>query len=141
MDPVKATPIAERGKAESLLDFGIVSFQRIVAAIFLGFTIFIWMRAVGFWAESGIRFDTMNTETKVYIALLAVLFPITSVGLWTTLSWGRVVWFLSAGVQLVAFAAFSDEILVENRFLIIHAFCISTYLAMVFWLYLIEKKE
>jgi len=141
MEAITAVEKPKPSNVAVLLQFMIVAFQRILALIFVLLTVLVWLRAVGFWEASGMRFDLMDAPNMAYTALLAVMFPVASVGLWTTLSWGRVVWFLAAGVQLLAFAGFSDRINVEIPLLTFHAFAISFFLAMMLGLRFIEKKE
>ncbi len=97
-----ANPVAFVEEAEpTLLSRGYVVFLRVLALVFVFLALQIWLVSVGF-DDFGLRFDLADSATRVYLAVLAVLFPVAAVGLWTTLSWGRVVWLLAIGFQMIA---------------------------------------
>ncbi len=85
----------------TLLSRGYTVFLRVLALVFVIFTLQMWLVCVGF-DDTDLRFDLADRSMRVYLAVLAVLFPVAAVGLWTTLSWGRVVWLLAIGFQMSA---------------------------------------
>ncbi len=102
MSALTAHPVAFVEEAEpTLLSRGYIVFLRLLALVFVFFTVQIWLVSVGF-DDPGLRFDRADSLTRVYLAVLAVLFPVAAVGLWTGLSWGRVVWLLAIGFQMIA---------------------------------------
>ncbi len=134
-------PEVEESKLPDRIELATDVFLRCVAMLFLGLALAIWLRAVGFWEADGVRFDTMSASAQTYTAMLAVLFPVTAVGLWTTLSWGRVVWFLSVIVQLLAFAGVFGSVTVNNELLITQGICVIIYLSLRGALRFIPKKD
>ncbi|MEM8749778.1 MAG: DUF6163 family protein [Pseudomonadota bacterium] len=82
---------------------------RVLSVVFFAMSILIWMKVIGFWPGAENRFDTMSVPWKVYASVLLVLAPVVSVGLWTTLFWGRVVWFIVIGFQSVAIFQYPVE--------------------------------
>ncbi len=115
-------------------------FLRLLAVAFLGFTLQTWMQVIGFWDGANNRFDTMSTTWKIYIALLAVLHPVASVGLWTTLSWGRVIWFIAIAVQFVAFLSFSTELGENWPVFYFHLGSLAIYVIFMLTQRVIDKK-
>jgi len=119
--------------------FGI--FLRLLSLAFLGFTLAIWALAVGFSATPEMRFDTMSTQMRTYVAVLAVLHPVTCVGLWTTLSWGRVVWLMAVAFQL-GFLFTNPGVFGDPRLAVVfHLGCIAIYVFFQFLLHRVANKE
>ena len=75
-------------------------FLRILALLFIVFSVQAWMLAIGMSGDGDIRFDTMNTQWRLAIAALCVLHPVTALGLWGLFSWGVAVWLIDILVQL-----------------------------------------
>jgi len=115
-------------------------FLRALAIIFFAATLYSWLRVVGFWSGAENRFDTMSVPLQIFAATMVVLLPVVSVGLWTTLSWGRVVWFLAIGVQTVAILRFGDVLDIPRIVLAFHAISLTIYLCFQISLYFIDKK-
>ncbi len=115
-------------------------FLRLLSIAFIAFTIHIWLTAIGYWEGANFRFDTMEWKWKIYTAVLLVLNPVTSVGLWTTLSWGRVVWFLAAGFQIIAWLSFKMLPALGLEVIYFHLITLAIYLIFQIALYLINKE-
>jgi len=119
--------------------FGI--FLRLLSLAFLGFTLATWALAVGLSASPDMRFDTMSTQMRTYVAVLAVLHPVTCVGLWTTLSWGRVVWFMAVAFQ-IGFLFTNPSVFDDPRLAVaFHLGCIAIYVVFQLLLYRVANKE
>ena len=134
-------PEFEESKLPARLELATDVFLRCVSMFFVALTLAIWLQAIGYWDADATRFDTMSTQARTYTSMLAVLFPVTAVGLWTTLSWGRVVWFLAVIVQLLAFAGAFGAVAVNNQLLITHGICVLIYLSLRGALRFIPKKD
>ena len=129
------------GKAIAAMRFLYSLFLRLLSLVFVGLTILAWLQLIGYWGEGPQdRFDLMSTPWKIYISVLAVLYPVTAVGLWTTLSWGRVIWFLAMGFQIVAIMRFPDSFAVHDIVIFFHLGTLAIYLGFELALRFIEKK-
>ncbi len=129
------------GKLLAVVRFIYSSFLRLLSLAYVGLTILAWLQLIGYWGEGPqSRFDLMTTQWKIYIAVLAVLYPITAVGLWTTLSWGRVIWFLALGFQTVAILRFPDAFAVHDFIVLFHLGTLAFYLVFELALRVIDKK-
>jgi len=117
------------------------SFLRALALCFVGLSIHIWLTAIGYWEGANFQFDTMAMDWKVYTAVLMVLIPITSVGLWTTLPWGRVVWFLAIGFQIVAWMRFELGSAMGEQLVLFHLVTLGIYVIFQLALSLITKER
>ncbi len=116
----------------SWLDIAFVSFLRLLAICFIGFTVQYWMRVSGYYAGSGWghewRFDTMSSSWKIVAAMLSVLLPIAAVGLWSTLSWGRVVWAMAVITELTMYSWFPELFGTNSNIVWFHLVTIAIYL-------------
>lgn len=117
------------------------TFLRLMAIAFFAFSIQTWLSAVGFWEGAQFRFDTMSTTLKIYTAVLLVLQPVTSVGLWTTQSWGRVVWFLAIGFQTVAIMRFGGDVIASTWLILFHLASLALYVIFQLVLVFINKER
>lgn len=123
------------------LELAFSVFLRILSVVFLAFTLYTWSLAVGYSDSSVTRFDTMTAQMRTYVAVLAVLHPVTCVGLWTTLSWGRVVWFISVAFQL-GFLFTNPSIFGDPRWVVaFHLGCVAIYVIFQFLLHRVANKE
>ena len=125
---------------ERLLAWTSLVFLRLLSLCFIALTFYVWLRAVGYWPVPENRFDTMSPGLKVITALLSVLFPVSAVGLWTILPWGRVVWLLSVAVQFLAFAGIFGAVFMPVEVIYAHSATIAIFFAIQLGLYLITKK-
>ncbi len=116
-------------------------YLRLLAVFFFLFTIYTWLHAVGYWDGPNYRFDTMTRNWKIYTAIMLVLFPVTAVGLWSTLSWGRVVWFMAIIAQSVALLRYGQQLGSDEAFLIFHAVTLGIYAVFFVVLYVINKDQ
>ena len=116
-------------------------FFRLLAIIFFSATIFIWMQAIGIWEGPQNRFDTMESTLKIYTAVMAVILPVTSVGLWTTLPWGWVVWFIVISFQSVTMMRFPQLFEWPNLTVFLHCLSLVIFTAFQIALSVIAKKE
>ncbi len=92
----------------SALDFGWEWFHRAVAAYGLLCGLAYWARLIGFYEGTEWRFDLMPVHWQVASVALAVLFPFAASGLWMVASWGAVIWFLCAVIEVTMYAGFPE---------------------------------
>ena len=124
-----------------VIEFAFSLFLRLLAVVFFVATIYTWMQAIGYWEGANYRFDTMELALKIYTAIMVVMLPVASVGLWTTLPWGRVLWFLAIGFQSVSIVRFPDLFLAPFIVLTFHLSCLVLYVIFQLLLHFIAKKE
>lgn len=124
------TMLVSNKRAHRVVGYSIVALLRIMAIVMLGLAILVWLRAVGFWDGASMRFDTMSKPEKILTAMLAVLFPIASVGLWSTLSWGRVVWYAAVLVQVAGALFYSASLFPSAVMIAFHGAAIAIYLIL-----------
>jgi hypothetical protein len=124
----------------TLTDILFILFLRLVAVSCLWFGLQYWAMLVGYSLVGAGRFDLLSLPWKVASTSLAVLFPVASLGLWLTVSWGPVVWVLAAGGQILMYG-FLPQIFGANRLVILlHAMVAVLYwfFRIVLWL---EKRR
>jgi len=83
-------------------------FHRIIAAYSLLFGILYWVRLIGIYDGADWRFDLMPLHWQVASVTLAVLFPFAASGLWMLASWGPVIWFICAAIEVVMYVGFPE---------------------------------
>ena len=124
-----------------VIQFILSLFLRLLAVVFFAATILIWMQAIGIWDGPQFRFDTMEPALRIYIAVMAVILPVASVGLWTTMAWGRVIWFFVMTFQSVSMVRFPDMFAWSTEVVVFHVFCLAIFTGLQISLYVIAKKE
>ena len=137
MSDVRKTP----SRMQQIIELLFSIFLRLLAVVFFAGAIYTWMTAVGYWEGLNFRFDTMGVALKIYTAIMAVMLPVACVGLWTTLPWGRVIWFFAVGFQSVSLLRFPDLFIAPNLILIFHICCLVLYVVFQLLLFVIAKKE
>jgi hypothetical protein len=83
-------------------------FQRVIAGYCLLFGVLYWVRLVGFYPGSLWRFDLMPVHWQLASVVLAVLFPFAAIGLWMLSSWGPVIWFICAAMEMTMYLGFPE---------------------------------
>lgn len=83
-------------------------FHRVVAIFGLLSGLVYWARLIGVSDGAQWRFDLMAVHWQVASVTLAVLFPFAASGLWMLASWGAVIWFLCAAIEVGMHAGFPD---------------------------------
>lgn len=81
-------------------------FHRAVAMFGLVNGLVYWAMLIGIDDSAGWRFDLMPVHWQVASVTLAVLLPFAASGLWMVASWGAVIWFLCAAIEIVMHAGF-----------------------------------
>jgi hypothetical protein len=81
-------------------------FQRVVSLGALMSALHYWALLSGLYGGELWRFDLMPVHWQVAATTLAVLFPVAAVGLWMPVSWGPVIWFVAACVEIVMHLGF-----------------------------------
>ncbi len=115
-------------------------YLRLLAAVFFAASVYAWLRVIGYWEGETNRFDTMPVLLKIFSAIMVVVLPVASVGLWTTLSWGRVMWILAVSLQTIAVLQLNHTIGLPFEVVFFHAGSIGIYLGFQIVLYIIDKK-
>jgi len=124
----------------SLAEAGFVWFLRLLSLCFIGFTTLFWLRVSGYYPGSNWRFDTMSPQWQTASAILTVLLPISAVGLWSTLSWGQVVWTLAVTTELVMYSWFPQYFGSNPAIIWFHLATIAIYLGFRGWIIYSTKK-
>jgi len=92
----------------SLTEILYVIFLRMIALACFWFGLQYWAMLVGYSLKGMARFDLLTLPWKVAATSLAVLFPVASLGLWLTVSWGPVLWALAAASQVSMYVMWPD---------------------------------
>ena len=117
-----------------------ILYVRTLALVFFVGALYIWAKLVGVWPGAENRYDTMSPMLKIYCTVLAVVLPVASVGMWTTLAWGRAIWFMLIGFQVVSALRFLDVVDYAAVILVFHAVSLSVYMFFQILLFFINKK-
>lgn len=128
-------------RALRITDFLFNLFLRLLAIVFFAGAIYTWLRAIGYWEGADYRFDTMSVALKIYTAVMAVMLPVACVGLWTTLPWGRVIWFFAIAFQSVTLLRFPDLFQHPSLVLAFHLSSLGLYVIFQLLQLVIAKKE
>ncbi|MDA8870269.1 DUF6163 family protein [Rhizobiaceae bacterium] len=88
------------------LQMALHGWLRLLGIGWLGLTLVHWALLTGVVGLEGasLRYDMVDTQTRLYLVGMATLAPVAAVGLWSTRSWGRVVWLLAIIAQVAFFA-------------------------------------
>lgn len=123
----------------SITDVLFVVFLRIVAFIGIWLGLEFWAMLVGYSHNGLARFDLLTVPWRVATCSLAVIFPVAGIGLWMTVSWGPVIWFLGAVTQILMYGVWSSTF-GENPLLIaFHIIVVVVYAAFRLAIFL-EKR-
>lgn len=83
-------------------------FLRIVSLFLIVFALQYWMRLTGIFSGPQFRFDTMAEHWRIATLAMAVSLPVAALGLWSGASWGIVLWFPVAAIELVMYWWFDE---------------------------------
>ena len=75
-------------------------YLRLLGLGFIALSLLYWSLLLGA-VDPSLAFEAVPTVRQTHLVGMATLAPVAAVGLWSTLSWGRVVWLLTVGVELV----------------------------------------
>lgn len=116
-------------------------FHRTVAAYSLLFGVTYWVRLIGLFDGAAWRFDLMPVHWQVVSVVLAVLFPFAASGLWMMASWGPVIWFICAAIEVAMFAGFPE--LFGSNLVVVgsHLMVVAVYAAFRVLFFLRAKEE
>jgi hypothetical protein len=120
----------------TLTDILFILFLRLVAISCFGLGLQYWAMLVGYSLAGAGRFDLLSLQWKVAATSLAVLFPVASLGLWLTVSWGPVLWVLAAGGQILMYGLLPETFGANGLIILLHGVVALLYLVfrLVLWL-------
>jgi hypothetical protein len=119
----------------SLAEIGFVWFLRVVATYCLAFGILYWIRLIGFYDGLTWRFDLMPLHWQMTATTLAVMFPFAAIGLWLLTSWGAVLWFSCAVIEIIMYVWRADMFAYRPSVAISHCMIALLYLGFRVVLY------
>ena len=118
-----------RERLFDLSEAGRVSLLRLVALAYVAFAIMVWARLLG--VDLGFMRPGTDGPAQAVAVVLAVLCPVTAVGLWSLAAWGQVVWAITMAVH--AAAILNGWPLVEEPGIVLtfHIACVTTFALLV----------
>ena len=123
------------------LDLGWEWFHRAVAAFGLLCGLFYWTRLIGINDGPEWRFDLMPVHWQVASVSLAVLFPFAASGLWMISSWGAVIWFLCAAIEIAMYAGFPELYGARPFLVVLHVAIALAYCAFRVAFFLRRRRQ
>lgn len=114
-------------------------FHRVIAAYCLLFGVLYWVRLIGIQDGPDWRFDLMPVHWQVASVTLAALFPFAAIGLWMLASWGPVIWFICAAIEVTMYAGFPELFGEKLAIVVAHACVALLYIAFRVVLYLQKR--
>lgn len=118
-----------------------VIFLRMIALVCFWFGLQYWAMLVGYSLHGMARFDLLNLPWKVAASSLAVLFPVASLGLWLTVSWGSVLWAIAAVTQVLMYMVW-PEIFGYNRLVpLMHGLVAALYIVFRLSLWIEARRK
>lgn len=126
---------------QSITEILFVVFLRAIAVVCLWFGVQYWAMLVGYSFDGRARFDLLSLPWRVAGSVLAVVFPVASIGLWMAASWGPVLWLIGAGCQFAMYQVWPD---IFGRNLIVpllHGLVMALYILFRIALWLDEKRK
>ncbi|ACS55555.1 conserved hypothetical protein [Rhizobium leguminosarum bv. trifolii WSM1325] len=125
----------------TLADILFILFLRLVAVSCFWFGLQYWAMLVGYSLVGAGRFDLLSLPWKVASTSLAVLFPVASLGLWLTVSWGPVIWVLAAGGQILMYGLLPDIFGPNQLIILLHVIVAVVYLIFRLLLWLEKRRH
>lgn len=115
-------------------------FHRVVAGYCLLFGVLYWIRLIGLYEGNLWRFDLMPAHWQVAAVALAILFPVAGAGLWMVASWGPVIWFICASVEVIMYGVLPELFGFRPAVIVSHALVAVLYLVFRVVIYL-QKRD
>jgi fatty acid desaturase len=132
------SPSAPRRTLTELL---FVLFLRMIAITCFWFGLQYWAMLVGYSLDGRARFDLLNLPWRAAAATLAVVFPVASLGLWLTVSWGAVLWALAAIIQILMYVIWPQIFGINHLVPFLHVLVGALYIVFRIALWLEERRK
>lgn len=116
-------------------------FHRAVAMFGLVNGLFYWAMLIGVDDSAGWRFDLMPVHWRVASVTLAVLLPFAASGLWMVASWGAVIWFLCAAIEIAMHVGFPELFGSRPALVILLLLIAILYCGLRLALYLRQRRQ
>jgi hypothetical protein len=118
-----------------------VIFLRLVAVACFWFGLQYWAMLVGYSLQGLARFDLLALPWKVAASALAVLFPVASLGLWLTVSWGPVLWTIAAVSQILMYSVWPEIFGTNHIVPLLHGLVAALYVVFRLSLWLETRRK
>ncbi len=118
-----------------------VVFLRLVAVACFWIGLQYWAMLVGYSSQGMARFDLLSLPWKVAGSSLAVVFLVTSLGLWLTASWGVVLWVIAAVSQVLMYVVWPDIFGHNHLVLLMHGLVAALYVIFRLSLWIEARRK
>ncbi|MCB1386993.1 MAG: hypothetical protein KDJ80_13750 [Nitratireductor sp.] len=122
--------IYRRRRDQGLVGLAIVILKRLVAFFLLVFALTYWARITGIYPGGEVRFDTMPEHWRIAAPVLAVMLPVSALGLWGQFSWGTISWLLTVCAELSLFLGMPDLYGANTNVVLFHLISVGTYFGL-----------
>lgn len=119
-----------RKRDQGLIGAALVVFKRMVALFLIVFALGYWARITGLWPGGGLQFDTMPEHWRIASTVLAVMLPVSALGLWGQFSWGTISWLLTVSIELVMYLGLPERFAGGREVVWFHLAAMIVYFAL-----------
>ncbi|QIB35889.1 DUF6163 family protein [Ancylobacter pratisalsi] len=127
-DPIDAS-LGPAGAALPPWQRRVVLYLRLLAGFLLVKTVYSWTLICGVWDGETSRFEMLSLAAQSAVIWAAIMNPVAAVGLWLGVSWGVVLWLVTAMVQILINASAPEGVgrlmfvaIIETVLVAIYAF-------------------
>ena len=115
-------------------------YLRVISILFLYLSCLFWVRILGY--GSSVQLLDYGVSDIWYLVFFSCFYPIIGFGLWTTLGWGRALWYFCLFLHLVIYYYFSSFLITYNSvYFLLHFFSVFFYLLLHLRIYLLVRKD
>lgn len=122
-------PMPWRERVWDLSEAGRTALLRLVGLAYVVFTVLVWGLVMGI-DMPGIRAEISGSAVTLAV-VLAVLCPVTALGLWSLAAWGQVMWAVTMAVHVAAVLNGWTLSAQPGMLLAFHVACVTTFAVAV----------
>ena len=119
-----------RKRDQGLIGATLVIFKRMVALFLLIFALGYWARITGLYPGGGLQFDTMPEHWRIASTVLAVMLPVSALGLWGQFSWGTISWLLTVAIELSMYLGLPERFAGGREVVWFHLVAVAVYFGL-----------
>lgn len=128
-------------KKNDTLELFYYAYLSIISIVCLCVGAFYWLRLVGIFPGNFWRFDLMSQQWQLLCCSLAVLYPVSAIGLWMHSRWGVILWLVASITESISLTLYHQIFIFKPIVAFIHFILFVIFFGFQVAIYMKKRRK